>query len=45
MSQVYPWDRGTNYTVEMGREVAGMIVDDIRSGNVRTSSVHIPEAQ
>jgi protoporphyrinogen oxidase len=22
MSQVYPWDRGTNYAVEMGREVA-----------------------
>jgi protoporphyrinogen oxidase len=22
MSQVYPWDRGTNYSVEMGREVA-----------------------
>lgn len=25
MSQVYPWDRGTNYAVEMGRRVAGMI--------------------
>jgi protoporphyrinogen oxidase len=25
MSQVYPWDRGTNYAVEMGRKVAGMI--------------------
>jgi protoporphyrinogen oxidase len=22
MSQVYPWDRGTNYAVELGREVA-----------------------
>lgn len=22
MSQVYPWDRGTNYAVEMGRQVA-----------------------
>jgi protoporphyrinogen oxidase len=22
MSQVYPWDRGTNYSVEMGRQVA-----------------------
>ena len=22
MSQVYPWDRGTNYAVEMGRRVA-----------------------
>jgi protoporphyrinogen oxidase len=33
MSQVYPWDRGTNYAVEMGRRVAAMIVEDIeRSG-------------
>ena len=28
MSQVYPWDRGTNFAVEMGRQVAGMIVAD-----------------
>ncbi|MEM7131412.1 MAG: NAD(P)/FAD-dependent oxidoreductase [Chloroflexota bacterium] len=28
MSQVYPWDRGTNYAVEMGRKVAGIIQDD-----------------
>jgi protoporphyrinogen oxidase len=27
MSQVYPWDRGTNYAVEMGRNVAQMIRD------------------
>lgn len=26
MSQVYPWDRGTNFAVEMGRRVAAMIV-------------------
>ncbi len=25
MSQVYPWDRGTNYAVEMGHEVARMV--------------------
>ncbi|MDY7080576.1 MAG: NAD(P)/FAD-dependent oxidoreductase [Chloroflexota bacterium] len=25
MSQVYPWDRGTNYAVEMGRQVAALI--------------------
>lgn len=30
MSQVYPWDRGTNYAVEMGRKVAKMIEQDIR---------------
>jgi len=29
MSQVYPWDRGTNYAVEMGRRVAGMILADL----------------
>jgi protoporphyrinogen oxidase len=28
MSQVYPWDRGTNYAVEMGREVAQMVHDE-----------------
>jgi len=28
MSQVYPWDRGTNYAVEMGRRVAGMVHED-----------------
>jgi len=28
MSQVYPWDRGTNYAVEMGRRVAGYVLDD-----------------
>jgi protoporphyrinogen oxidase len=28
MSQVYPWDRGTNYAVEMGRRVARMMQED-----------------
>ena len=28
MSQVYPWDRGTNYSVEMGQTVAKMIIKD-----------------
>jgi hypothetical protein len=28
MSQVYPWDRGTNYAVEMGRQVAGLLIED-----------------
>ena len=27
MSQVYPWDRGTNYAVEMGRRVAREVGD------------------
>lgn len=29
MSQVYPWDRGTNYAVEMGRRVAAMMLSDM----------------
>jgi protoporphyrinogen oxidase len=28
MSQVYPWDRGTNYAVRLGRETAKMILAD-----------------
>ncbi len=28
MSQVYPWDRGTNFAVEIGRRVAHMVMDD-----------------
>jgi len=28
MSQVYPWDRGTNYAVEIGRRVAAMTIYD-----------------
>jgi protoporphyrinogen oxidase len=27
MSQVYPWDRGTNYAVEIGRRTARMVMD------------------
>jgi hypothetical protein len=26
MSQVYPWDRGTNFAVEIGRKVAGLVL-------------------
>jgi hypothetical protein len=29
MSQVYPWDRGTNYAVEIGRRVAGLVHRDL----------------
>lgn len=28
MSQVYPWDRGTNFAVEIGRRVAQLVIDD-----------------
>jgi len=27
MSQVYPWDRGTNFAIEIGRRVAKMVLD------------------
>ncbi len=30
MSQVYPWDRGTNFAVEIGRRVAGLALEDLR---------------
>jgi protoporphyrinogen oxidase len=30
MSQVYPWDRGTNFAVEIGRKVAQMVLEDAR---------------
>jgi protoporphyrinogen oxidase len=30
MSQVYPWDRGTNYAVELGRRVARYVADDTK---------------
>ena len=28
MSQVYPWDRGTNYAVELGQQAANLIKND-----------------
>ena len=28
MSHVYPWDRGTNYAVELGRRVAREVLAD-----------------
>ncbi len=31
MSQVYPWDRGTNFAVEIGRRAAKMMIKDIKS--------------
>ncbi|MCQ3931644.1 MAG: oxidoreductase [Chloroflexi bacterium] len=32
MSQVYPWDRGTNYAVEIGRRTARVMLDDLQNG-------------
>jgi protoporphyrinogen oxidase len=31
MSQVYPWDRGTNFAVEIGQKAANMVIDDLRA--------------
>lgn len=31
MSQVYPWDRGTNYAVEIGRRVAHQVIQEQKS--------------
>lgn len=30
MSQVYPWDRGTNYAVEMGRDLAAQVLREVK---------------
>ena len=35
MSQVYPWDRGTNYAVEIGRRAAGLLLADAASAGQR----------
>lgn len=32
MSQVYPWDRGTNFAVEIGRNAGQLIIDDLAHG-------------
>jgi len=31
MSQVYPWDRGTNFAVEIGRRAAGIMLKDLEN--------------
>jgi protoporphyrinogen oxidase len=33
MSQVYPWDRGTNYAVEIGQRIASIVCDDMGSSS------------
>ena len=34
MSQVYPWDRGTNFAVEIGRKVAGQMIGVLKGKTV-----------
>jgi protoporphyrinogen oxidase len=31
MSQVYPWDRGTNYAVQIGRQVAARLLAEMNA--------------
>ncbi len=33
IQQVYPWDRGTNYAVELGEKVADLILDEVSKSN------------
>ncbi len=33
MSQVYPWDRGTNFAVEIGQKAAGLVMEELRAGD------------
>lgn len=40
MSQVYPWDRGTNYAVEIGQRVAGRVMASTRERD----RVHLAES-
>jgi protoporphyrinogen oxidase len=35
MSQVYPWDRGTNFAVEIGRKAAKMVTADFAAHEAR----------
>jgi protoporphyrinogen oxidase len=37
MSQVYPWDRGTNFAVEIGQKAAGLVMEELRTN--ATSSI------
>ena len=37
MSQVYPWDRGTNFAVAIGRRAAGLVLADAASVGQRPS--------
>jgi hypothetical protein len=34
MSQVYPWDRGTNFAVEIGRRAARLMAADAAEGRI-----------
>ncbi|HEY7269961.1 MAG TPA: NAD(P)/FAD-dependent oxidoreductase, partial [Dehalococcoidia bacterium] len=42
MSQVYPWDRGTNFAVEIGRRVASLVMADAPALSVSPGSAAAP---
>lgn len=44
MSQVYPWDRGTNYAVEMGHKVAAALLADGSAASPNESEAGHPQA-
>jgi protoporphyrinogen oxidase len=39
MSQVYPWDRGTNFAVEIGRRAARLMLSGIEQSDLETASL------
>ena len=45
MSQVYPWDRGTNYAVEIGRRAARLVIDELGPGKTPLAlRIQVPPA-
>ena len=44
MSQVYPWDRGTNYAVDMGRKVAAIIAEDLEHNQLASEQTNSIES-
>jgi protoporphyrinogen oxidase len=44
MSQVYPWDRGTNFAVEIGRRAAAMVLEDNPVGSLGERRVSAEQA-
>lgn len=45
MSHVYPWDRGTNFAVELGEKAAAEVIRQIQTGSVRPAAPERREAQ
>jgi len=37
-TQIYPEDRGTNYSVALGNDVARVVLDDLAAGRIMTSN-------